>query len=208
MTWSQDPLALSKQRSLSFCPQSRKPHGGHVDSSAPGDRDVTRLSPLSQASTELFPMVERAVWTKRAFLCLFMLLRLWHTHESLGSVLRQDSVSAVLGSWDATFLVCSEAMPTLLVPTLRVARFPLHIPNFHSEAFDVAFWQRSSVKTRGRGLIPLLWVEGRLSSEAESIPQVSHLGKSPSDHPERKFLPSAGPAHPKPRLKQSLRNQR
>lgn len=44
--------------------KKKQPCRDHVHSSAPVDRDVRRLSSLSQASTELFPVVEIAIWTK------------------------------------------------------------------------------------------------------------------------------------------------
>lgn len=49
-------------------------------------------------------------------------------------------------------------------------------------------WTTKFCKTRGDGLPPLLGVRGGFSSEAENIPKISHLGKSSSDHLERKCL--------------------
>lgn len=82
----------------------------------------------------------------------------------------------------------NQEMPVQLVPALSGQvlfthiSFPVRSPGCH------IFPQRGSLEPRGYGLPSPLRIRGGLSSEVKDSPQVSHLGRRPSDHLERKLL--------------------
>lgn len=95
---------------------------------------------------------------------------------------------AVYFSSPAILIIINQEMPVQLVPTLSgqvlftCVSFSVQSPGCH------IFPQRSSLEPRGNGLTSPLRIRGGLSSEVKDSPQVSHLGRRPSDHLERKLL--------------------